>query len=131
MTDNVTNSLFFTNRDGNTLMKQFENFLKKNPQVKNLDAVVGFLRASGYFALRPFLDNINKVRVLIGIDVDKYIARAAQHRELFMGAEEEVKEDALQQIKCNMRGWDPASEDDTHDNGMSRWSENNDEEGWN
>ncbi len=103
MTDNnTTNSLFFTNRDGNTLMKQFENFLKKNPQVKNLDAVVGFLRASGYFALRPFLDNINKVRVLIGIDVDKYIARAAQHRELFIGAEEEVKEDALQQMKADI-----------------------------
>ena len=94
-----TNSLFFTNREGNTLMKQFEGFLSKNPQIKNLDAVVGFLRASGYFALRPFLDNINKVRVLIGIDVDKYIARAAQHRELFIGAEEEVKEDALRQIK--------------------------------
>ena len=31
----------------------------------------------------------------------------------------------------NMRGWDPASEDDTHDNGMGRWSENNDEKGWN
>ena len=30
----------------------------------------------------------------------------------------------------NMRGWDPASEDDTHDNGMSRYMENNDEEGW-
>ena len=100
--NNTTNSLFFTNRDGNTLMKQFENFLKKNPQVKNLDAVVGFLRASGYFALRPFLDSINKVRVLIGIDVDKYIARAAQHRELFIGAEEEVKEDALQQIKADI-----------------------------
>ena len=96
---NSTNSLFFTNRDGNTLMNQFEGFLSKNPQIKNLDAVVGFLRASGYFALRPFLDNINKVRVLIGIDVDKYIARAAQHRELFMGAEEEVKEDALRLIK--------------------------------
>ena len=27
-------------------------------------------------------------------------------------------------------GWDPASEDDTHDNGMGRWSENNDEKGW-
>ena len=100
--NNPTNSLFFTNRDGNTLMKQFEGFLSKNPQVKNLDAVVGFLRASGYFALRPFLDNINKVRVLIGIDVDKYIARAAQHRELFIGAEEEVKEDALQQIKADV-----------------------------
>ena len=30
----------------------------------------------------------------------------------------------------NMRGFDPASEDDMHDNGMSRYMENNDEEGW-
>ena len=30
----------------------------------------------------------------------------------------------------NMRGFDPASEDDTEDNGMRRYMENNDEEGW-
>jgi len=30
----------------------------------------------------------------------------------------------------NMRGFDPASEDDTGDNGLSRYMENNDEEGW-
>ena len=31
----------------------------------------------------------------------------------------------------NMRGFDPASEDDMEDNGMRRFMENNDEEGWN
>ena len=31
----------------------------------------------------------------------------------------------------NMRGFDPVSEDDMDDNGMSRYMENNDEEGWN
>ena len=30
----------------------------------------------------------------------------------------------------NMRGFDPASEDDMEDNGMSRYMENNDEGGW-
>ena len=30
----------------------------------------------------------------------------------------------------NIRGFDPASEDDMDDNGMSRYMENNDEEGW-
>ena len=88
-----TNSHIFTNKDGNTLMKEFEGVLQHNPQIRNLDAVVGFLRASGYFSLRPFLDNINKVRVLIGIDVDKYIADAARQGRLFFGAEEEVKVD--------------------------------------
>ena len=30
----------------------------------------------------------------------------------------------------NMRSFDPASENDMDDNGMSRYMENNDEEGW-
>ena len=30
----------------------------------------------------------------------------------------------------NMRGFDPVSEDDMDDNGMRRYMENNDEEGW-
>ena len=99
MTDMPVTSHFFTNRDGNTLMKEFEGILENNPQIKNLDAVVGFLRASGYFTLRPFLDNINKVRILIGIDVDKYIAHAHQRGELFFGAEEQVKEECLRLLK--------------------------------
>jgi len=80
-------------------MKEFEGILENNPQVKNLDAVVGFLRASGYFTLRPFLDGINKVRILIGIDVDKYIAKAHQKGELFFGAEDEVKEECLRMLR--------------------------------
>ena len=92
-------SNFFTNRNKNTLIKEFEGVLQHNNQIKNLDAVVGFLRASGYFSLRPFLDNINKVRVLIGIDVDKYIAQAATQGKIFFGAEEEVKEDCLRKIR--------------------------------
>lgn len=90
---------FFTNRGGNTLINEFEGILSNNPQIKNLDAVVGFLRASGYFTLRPFLNNINKVRILIGIDVDKYIARAHQKGELFLGADDEVKEESLNLLR--------------------------------
>ncbi len=37
--DIPVSSHIFTNRDGNTLMKEFEGFLQNNPQVKNLDAV--------------------------------------------------------------------------------------------
>ena len=94
-----THSNFFTNKNGNTLMKEFEGVLQHNNHIKNLDAVVGFLRASGYFSLRPFLDNINKVRILIGIDVDKYITQAASQGKIFFGAEEKVKEDCLRNIR--------------------------------
>lgn len=95
----ITHSNFFTNKNGNTLMKEFEGILQHNQYIKNLDAVVGFLRASGYFSLRPFLDNINRVRILIGIDVDKYIAQAANQGRIFFGAEEEVREECLRKIR--------------------------------
>lgn len=90
---------YFTNREGNTLMKEFEGVLQYNPSIKHLDAVVGFLRASGYFALRPFLNGIDKARVLIGIDVDKYIVRAHNTGRLFFGAEEEVRTDYFEELK--------------------------------
>lgn len=97
-TTNISSN-FFTNRNNNTLIKEFEGILQHNNNIRNLDAVVGFLRASGYFSLRPFLNGINKVRVLIGIDVDKYIAQAARQGRIFFGAEEEVKEDCLRKIR--------------------------------
>lgn len=99
MNNNAQCTHIFTNKGGNTLIREFEGLLQYNPQIKNLDAVVGFLRASGYFSLRPFLDNINKVRVLIGIDVDKYIVQAIRQGKLFFGAEENVKEECLRKMR--------------------------------
>ena len=58
-----TNTHIFTNREENTLIKEFQGVLENNRQIRNLDAVVGFLRASGYFSLRPLLDSIGRVKV--------------------------------------------------------------------
>ena len=102
MQDSISHSHIFTNKNGNTLMREFEGVLSNNPTIKNLDAVVGFLRASGYFTLRPFLDNINKARVLVGINVDKYIVEAARQGKIFFGAEDEVKEDCLRQVRYDI-----------------------------
>lgn len=108
MSDNTTetqsalHSNFFTNRGGNTLIKEFEGILKHNESIKHLDAVVGFLRASGYFSLRPFLNGIDKARVLIGIDVDKYIVEAAKKEKFFFGAAKGVKEDYLRELRADI-----------------------------
>ncbi len=93
---------FFTNKNGNTLIKQFEGVLENNPNITRLDSVVGFLRASGYFALRPFLDSVEKVRILIGIDVDKYIADAHNRGVIFFEDPEATKADYLAQYKLDI-----------------------------
>ena len=45
-------------------------------------------------------------------------------------ADEEEEDEERDEEKDGMRGFDPAFEDDMEDNGMSRYMENNDDEGW-
>lgn len=97
--NNTLNTHIFTNRGGNTLIKEFKGILTHDHSIQNLDAVVGFLRASGYFTLRPFLNDLRKVRILIGIDVDKYIAQSVNEGKLFYDAASEVKDDYLDLVR--------------------------------
>ena len=66
---------FFTNKGDNTLLKKFEGIFKSNKDIEYFDALVGFLRASGYFSIRPFLNKVPKVRILVGINVDHIISK--------------------------------------------------------
>ena len=70
-------SHFFTNKKGNTLLKKFEGIFE-HVDIKKFDALVGFLRASGYFRVREFMDKVEEVRILVGIDVDHLISEAAR-----------------------------------------------------
>ncbi len=83
---------FFTNKTGNTLIEKFEAIFKHNPGIKNFDALVGYLRASGYFKVRGFLDNIERVRILVGINVDRQIQEAHSKGMEFFQNHDKTKE---------------------------------------
>lgn len=72
---------FFTNDSTNTLLKKFKGIFDLNPDLAHFDALVGYLRASGYFAIRPKLKDIPKVRILVGIDVDEITEELAVEKE--------------------------------------------------
>ena len=93
------NTKFFTNKDENTLISKFEGVFKHNPTINCFDAVVGYLRASGYFKLRHFFTGIPKVRILVGINVDKYISEAQRSGMLFLPDEQQTKTEFLSNIK--------------------------------
>lgn len=57
---------FFTNAGDNTLLAKFAGVMSHNPDIERFDALVGYLRASGWFAIRPHLERVPKIRVLVG-----------------------------------------------------------------
>ena len=67
---------FFTNREENTLINKFKGVFTFNPNIQYFDVLVGYFRASGYFRVRPLLDKVPKIRILVGINVDGLLADA-------------------------------------------------------
>ncbi len=68
-------SKFFTNTDGNTLENRLKDILKYY-KVNHLEFLIGYLRISGFAKIAPFLENVSKSRILVGINVDSIIAEA-------------------------------------------------------
>ena len=62
---------FFTNQNKNTLFNKLEGIFEHNEGINNFDTLIGYFRSSGYFKLRPLLKNVDNIRILVGIDVDK------------------------------------------------------------
>ena len=75
---------FFTNTAENTLLNKFKGVFASNKDIEWFDALVGFLRASGYFSIRPFLENVPKIRILVGINVDKVMSDYNRQGLLFL-----------------------------------------------
>lgn len=85
---------FFTNKDANSLINKFEGVFK-NQNVHYFDALIGYFRASGYFNLRPFLDNVPEIRILVGINVDDLSAEAQRKGQLYLENTDKTKEEYL------------------------------------
>jgi len=59
---------FFTNEPDRDLYARFTNILKNNTQY--FDILVGYFRTSGFFKLYPAMGDVDKIRVLVGLNVD-------------------------------------------------------------
>lgn len=59
---------FFTNEPERDLYSRFNTILQNNTQF--FDVLVGYFRTSGFFKLYPAMKDIEKIRVLVGLNVD-------------------------------------------------------------
>ncbi|MBW6498967.1 MAG: helicase, partial [Bacteroidales bacterium] len=103
-------SRFFTNENKNTLLRKFEGVLKNNTDIAAFDALVGYFRASGYFQIRPFLENVPKIRILVGINVDKILARYQAKGLLFHGDANQTLAEFLTDVKSDIQEADYSKE---------------------
>lgn len=67
-TTNPSDRRFFTNEPGATLFDRFSRILD---HAQFFDVLVGYFRTSGYKALHEKLSNIEKMRILVGLNVDQ------------------------------------------------------------
>lgn len=71
---------FFTNEPERNLYDRFNKILKRDTQF--FDVLVGYFRASGFYLLQDALDNVQKTRILIGINTDKEVLEMYKESQL-------------------------------------------------
>ena len=68
-----TDLKFFTNEPDRDLYSRFAAILKSNTQF--FDSLVGYFRTSGFFRMYEPLETVEKIRILVGLNVDRYTVK--------------------------------------------------------
>ena len=63
-----TDTTFFTNEPGAALLDRFKKTLQTT---QYFDVLVGYFRTSGFHRLYDALEEIQKIRILVGLNVDR------------------------------------------------------------
>lgn len=71
---------FFTNEPERNLNDRFSKILKRDTQF--FDVLVGYFRASGFYLLKDALDNVEKTRILIGINTDEQVLKMYKESQM-------------------------------------------------
>jgi len=64
----ITDTTFFTNEPGYALLDRFKKTLE---HVQYFDVLVGYFRTSGFYQLYESFETIDKIRILVGLNVDQ------------------------------------------------------------
>jgi HKD family nuclease len=92
-------SNFFTNQGENTLYKKFVGVFEHMQNIEYFKSVIGYFRASGYFAIRKHFPENLKVKIIAGINVDPFIALAQKQGLLFNLNAKDTKESFIESIQ--------------------------------
>lgn len=83
---------FFTNKATNTLFNKLTGIFEHNQNINHFDVLVGYFRSSGYFKLRPLLEHVANIRILVGINVDELTQESHSLGLVYQEDKEKVKQ---------------------------------------
>lgn len=96
---------FFTNEPERNLYDRFNKILKSNTQY--FDVLVGYFRTSGFHLMYPAMNEIEKIRILVGLNVDgktvQIIQQSQQEQMSFELSHKEVKNEFLEDLTEEMQ----------------------------
>lgn len=91
---------FITNEAGKTLRDRFETLLRKDTRF--FDCLVGYFFISGFYKIYPALENVEKVRILVGLKTDRaayeLLEKAKEQAELSFISHAETKKQVADDV---------------------------------
>jgi superfamily II DNA or RNA helicase len=94
----TTDTRFFTNDEGATLLDRFKATLRDS---RFFDVLVGYFRLSGFYRLYDSFENIEKTRILVGLNVDKGTFDILQYNQQQGLIDFESDKNTIQQCERN------------------------------
>ena len=92
---------FFTNEPERNLYDRFCKILKSNTQF--FDVLVGYFRTSGFHLLQDSLDEVEKTRILIGINTDKQVVEMLKESKDTAGQQKLSSMETTNNYKNNIK----------------------------
>lgn len=101
----ITDLTFFTNEPNQSLLDRFKVTIEHNTRF--FDVLVGFFRTSGFFNLYKSLEKTEKVRILVGISLNRHayeLMKKAEHEKQlsFHLSHSETKDDFKENVISEM-----------------------------
>jgi len=113
---------FITNESGRTLRDRFTALLKEDTRF--FDCLVGYFYISGFYKLYPVLENVQKIRVLVGLQTDRVthglLEQTAEHGELSFKSHAEAKEKVSEEVLHEL---DKAEDSNNVELGIQKFTE--------
>jgi len=107
----MSETKFFTNESENDLYSRFATILQDNTQF--FDALVGYFRTSGFYRMYKAMESVEKIRILVGLNVDKKTVEFIDQAKNEILTEKQSKDEFANVVKREFEEEDMTKEKET------------------